>query len=318
MSENFKKLFKKKINKQARMIFSFQAAVFLAMLGYMIFKIIYLRSTTGLTDTIINELSGSFIESGIPIILGLFLGMIVVLFHRKSKLFTYDLLVQNRKMTLKKFLKLFLCFMFVQAIFTVGATGIENLFNLFGYTLMEGMESATETSIMFSMFIYASILGPITEEIVFRGALLRGLEKYGKLFAIIVSAVLFGAFHSNLIQGIFTTLAGLLLGYVAIEYSIKWAIVFHIINNLVLGDILGSILSYFSLGTQSIINYILLILAFFGGIFVLFKSWGSIKKYIRENKSDRTLYQYTFTSFWVVLYISINVLLSIFSITKII
>ena len=66
MSENFKKLFKKKINKQARMIFSFQAAVFLAMLGYMIFKIIYLRSTTGLTDTIINELSGSFIESGIP------------------------------------------------------------------------------------------------------------------------------------------------------------------------------------------------------------------------------------------------------------
>ena len=67
MSENFKKLFKKKINKQARMIFSFQAAVFLAMLGYMIFKIIYLRSTTGLTDTIINELSGSFIESGIPI-----------------------------------------------------------------------------------------------------------------------------------------------------------------------------------------------------------------------------------------------------------
>ena len=159
---------------------------------------------------------------------------------------------------------------------------------------MEGMESATETSIMFAMFIYASILGPITEEIVFRGALLRGLEKYGKLFAIIVSAVLFGAFHSNLIQGIFTTLAGLLLGYVAIEYSIKWAIVFHIINNLVLGDILGSILSYFSLGTQSIINYILLILAFFGGIFVLFKSWGSIKKYIRENKSDRTVFCKTF------------------------
>ena len=203
----------------------------LKSLNGIILLIIYLRSTTGLTYTIINELSGSFIESGIPIILGLFLGMIVVLFHRKSKLFTYDLLVQNKKMTLKNFLKLFLCFMFVQAIFTVGATGIENLFNLFGYTLMEGMESATETSIMFSMFIYASILGPITEEIVFRGALLRGLEKYGKLFAIIVSAVLFGAFHSNLIQGIFTTLAGLLLGYVAIEYSIKWAIVFHIINS---------------------------------------------------------------------------------------
>ena len=40
----------------------------LKSLNGIILLIIYLRSTTGLTDTIINELSGSFIESGIPII----------------------------------------------------------------------------------------------------------------------------------------------------------------------------------------------------------------------------------------------------------
>lgn len=39
----------------------------LKSLNGIILLIIYLRSTTGLTDTIINELSGSFIESGIPI-----------------------------------------------------------------------------------------------------------------------------------------------------------------------------------------------------------------------------------------------------------
>ena len=38
----------------------------LKSLNGIILLIIYLRSTTGLTDTIINELSGSFIESGIP------------------------------------------------------------------------------------------------------------------------------------------------------------------------------------------------------------------------------------------------------------
>ena len=37
----------------------------LKSLNGIILLIIYLRSTTGLTDTIINELSGSFIESGI-------------------------------------------------------------------------------------------------------------------------------------------------------------------------------------------------------------------------------------------------------------
>lgn len=40
----------------------------LKSLNGIILLIIYLRSTTGLTDTIINELSGSFIESGIPIL----------------------------------------------------------------------------------------------------------------------------------------------------------------------------------------------------------------------------------------------------------
>lgn len=314
MGEDFKTLFKKKINKQARMILSYQASVFLAMIGYLVFKIIYLGLTTGLTDNRIDEL----VESGIPIILGLFLGMIIILFYRKGKLFTYDLVVQNKKMTLKNFLNLFLCFIFVQALFTVGAAGLEHFFNLFGYTVMAGMESATETRVTFSMFMYGSILAPITEEVVFRGALLRGLEKHGKLFAIMVSAIFFGAFHSNVIQGIFTTLAGLLLGYVAIEYSIKWAIVFHIINNLVLGDILGFILSYFSLDMQAIINSSFLILAFLGGIGVLVKRWDSIKNYLNENKSDRILYHYTFTSFWVGLYLGVNVLLAIFGITKII
>ena len=42
----------------------------LKSLNGIILLIIYLRSTTGLTDTIINELSGSFIESGIPMING--------------------------------------------------------------------------------------------------------------------------------------------------------------------------------------------------------------------------------------------------------
>ena len=37
----------------------------LKSLNGIILLIIYLRSTTGLTDTIINELSGSFIESGL-------------------------------------------------------------------------------------------------------------------------------------------------------------------------------------------------------------------------------------------------------------
>ena len=45
-----------------------------------------------------------------------------------------------------------------------------------------------------TMLLYAGFFGPITEEFFFRGAGLRGLERYGKIFAIVMTAILFGLF----------------------------------------------------------------------------------------------------------------------------
>lgn len=71
-----------------------------------------------------------------------------------------------------------------------------------------------------------------------RGFLMRRFEKYGKGFAVIVSAVLFGVMHGNPLQ-IVMNAVGLILGYIAIEYSIKWSIILHIANNFILGDVIG-------------------------------------------------------------------------------
>lgn len=60
------------------------------------------------------------------------------------------------------------------------------------------------------------VIAPVTEELLFRGLLLRGLRaRHGRTTAIVTSAVLFGAFHLDAPALLFATLMGLVLGIVA-------------------------------------------------------------------------------------------------------
>lgn len=59
------------------------------------------------------------------------------------------------------------------------------------------------------------IIGPIFEEILFRGLVFGELRKISKVrIALVVQALLFGAYHMNIIQGSYAFLIGILLGYV--------------------------------------------------------------------------------------------------------
>ena len=73
----------------------------------------------------------------------------------------------------------------------------------------------------------------LLEEFVFRGAILGGLLKYGKGFAIFTSALLFGLMHGNLVQIPFAFMAGLIIGFVVVETGSFWSgVLIHFINNL--------------------------------------------------------------------------------------
>ena len=71
---------------------------------------------------------------------------------------------------------------------------------------------------------------------------MRSLEPYGKKIAILVSALLFGFYHGNPLQAPFAAMVGLVLGYVAMEHNIVWAMVLHMFNNLIFADCLPRLL----------------------------------------------------------------------------
>lgn len=62
--------------------------------------------------------------------------------------------------------------------------------------------------------ILFGLISPITEEIVFRGLVFNRMRRYyPTAAAMIVSGLLFGCYHGNLVQGLYGTCMGILLAY---------------------------------------------------------------------------------------------------------
>ncbi len=82
------------------------------------------------------------------------------------------------------------------------------------------------------LILYAVILAPVLEEIMFRGLALNCLAPVNRTFALVASSLLFGLMHCNFNQIFNGFLLGLLLGYIALKCgSIVPSIICHIAAN---------------------------------------------------------------------------------------
>lgn len=87
-------------------------------------------------------------------------------------------------------------------------------------------------SLTFGMLLYSILLAAICEELIFRGVTLRQSRKCLPFWAAnLLQALLFGAFHMNMIQGIYAFCLGLILGYICEKSSIYNAILLHMLFN---------------------------------------------------------------------------------------
>ena len=93
----------------------------------------------------------------------------------------------------------------------------------------------SEASLPFLPWIYAIILGPIAEELIFRGLVYRFARlKMTFMGANLLQAVLFAVYHLNLVQGIYAFVIGLIFGFIASRgRGIRYSILLHILFNLV-------------------------------------------------------------------------------------
>lgn len=94
------------------------------------------------------------------------------------------------------------------------------------------MENLTDTSMAVTL-VYVLLVGPVSEELIFRGAILdRFYLAFPFLLANLLQAALFGIYHMNLIQGIYALCLGFVLGIIRqVTGSILASMLTHILFN---------------------------------------------------------------------------------------
>jgi membrane protease YdiL (CAAX protease family) len=82
--------------------------------------------------------------------------------------------------------------------------------------------------------LYASIVAPIVEELIFRKILLDKLRRFGDLPAILITGIAFGLFHMNLPQFLYAAVLGILFAYITIRTNrIIYSILLHMMLNFI-------------------------------------------------------------------------------------
>ncbi len=85
--------------------------------------------------------------------------------------------------------------------------------SLLGRSSAAGATEVIAESPLLYTLLFAVVLGPAVEELMFRRLILSRLRPFGDGFAILVTALAFGFFHGNLSQFFYAFAVGLLLGW---------------------------------------------------------------------------------------------------------
>lgn len=136
-------------------------------------------------------------------------------------------------------------------VIAIGLTVLGNLIsNLLMYFCFGGENSSVTNPVneLFSdadiimAFISTVIIAPIGEEFLFRRLIIDRTAKYGELFAVVLSALMFGIYHMNFFQFFYAFFIGLLFGYIYIKKRyLRYTVILHALVNF-FGAILPTLL----------------------------------------------------------------------------
>ncbi len=130
------------------------------------------------------------------------------------------------------------------------------------------------------------VIGPIFEEILFRGLIFGELRKITKVrAALVIQALLFGVYHMNLVQGAYAVLLGLLIGFVYYRSNSFIApVLMHVTINS-----LAVIVNEYVAGEQ-IERWGLVVMIACVALFLLTGAFILVSKSFRRNMDDSLFY----------------------------
>ena len=222
----------------------------------------------------------------------------ILVFYKKQKIaFLPTVKTHRQTLSLKQVAIIIILLLGCQFVFNQVANIFEVALNVIGFSAKKEVELATVGHHSSMYFLYAAFMGPLVEELVMRGGIAYRLQKYGKVFSIIFSAIVFGFFHMNFVQGVFAFLVGIMLAYIAIEYSFGWAVFFHILNNFGFNLILGTFMTSMVGEAQAeTISLTIMSIAAAASVILLGMYRKQITQYVQENRTAKGTFKVAFSS----------------------
>ncbi|MBS6546570.1 MAG: CPBP family intramembrane metalloprotease [Butyricicoccus pullicaecorum] len=188
----------------------------------------------------------------------------------------------------------FLVVIGLQMLVTVVCAPVVGLLESIGFSFGAASDAATSFSDSVSMLFYSIAIAPIIEELIYRGALLRYLERYGRWFAICISALIFALMHGNAVQMPVALVIGLVFGYLALRHSIRLTILLHVMNNLFV-ELIGR-LGAFSESLGAAVNGGLMFAGVATIILMLMSGGKPLLRDLRTNRTPHETYRNFFTT----------------------
>lgn len=171
---------------------------------------------TGDTETLTQLVGGLSMLVGVLPLMPMLRRELIL--HKESAKNETFLESENNEGTRRKVLTMSLGVLFTIILAISSSVGLNILLSLTG--LVQASKSYQNVadrqySVVFGVgMVLFGLISPITEEIVFRGLVFNRMRRYYPILAaIVVSGVLFGAYHGNLVQGIYGSCMGILLAY---------------------------------------------------------------------------------------------------------
>lgn len=227
MSDIYSSQMEKMQNKKyiSRIGWSLTALMIFSQIGAAVVQLICKLLFRGLVETSIFN----FIVSTLPIyfiafpIFMLIIGKLPKISEQKKS-----------RLTAIQFMRILIICFGALYIFNFLGIGVNYLISLLkGSEIINPLENLLNRVNILETLVFAGIIAPIMEEIIFRKVLLSRLRKFGDLFSIFLSALAFGMFHGNLSQFFYAFALGCIFAYTVVRTeTIKYSIILHMIVNI--------------------------------------------------------------------------------------
>lgn len=300
-------------NLLVREVFMFLSGIMVCF-GYAIY---YAVKNNGLDDGNSMDVIKALMENPLINIIPVLIGFMPVMYFIKRYVGKQRILTEKKKFTLKTVFIFFVLLLGVSYSCDIFSTLMENGLNAMGLTMAESEEMLKSFDIP-AMLLYTVLVGPIVEELIYRGMVLRFLDQFDKGVAIVGSGVLFGLMHANFYQIFMAIGIGIFLGYIAEEYSIKLTIILHMIFNAFSFSAVKLVekLSTFNI-SEDVVSGVIVAVSIIVLVVAVIKNLQKIKIEFAKYKPEKEMCIYFFTSFSVILLMAVNLIEAFSQISKI-